>query len=207
MTARSAIRRLWNRQALAESRCADCLLIDGAAGQGHASALVKTLEDAAVQAKIYLKSVDECEVAALATATASLPSPSKESLGTLGSNDESGPNTARHGLKSPVMAKPGGVRSPVASSLLVAEKEERRRAKQREAIASEVALARLILDAAESVPAAAHALGFASGLRGRRGRRRRLHAGQGKARARKKGRGGGGEGGRRSRQEEGTNPR
>ena len=201
MTARSAYYSSLMRtaRALAESRCADCLLIDGAAGQGHASALVKTLEDAAVQAKIYLKSVDESEVAALATATASLPSPSKESLGTLGSNDESGTNTARHGLKSPVMAKPGGVRSPVASSLLnVAEKEERRRAKQREAIASEVALARLILDAGESVSAAAHALGFASGASGGGGGGEggvsTRGKGKGKGKGKKGGGGGGGEG-------------
>ena len=198
MTARSAYYSSLMRtaRALAESRCADCLLIDGAAGQGHASALVKTLEDAAVQAKIYLKSVDESEVAALATATASLPSPSKESLGTLGSNDESGTNTARHGLKSPVMAKPGGVRSPVASSLLnVAEKEERRRAKQREAIASEVALARLILDAGESVSAAAHALGFASGASGGGGGGEGGVSTRGKGKGKGKGKKGGGGGG------------
>ena len=64
MTARSAYYSSLMRtaRALAESRCGDCLLVDGAAG--NASALVKTLEDAAVQARIYLRSIDESEVAA-----------------------------------------------------------------------------------------------------------------------------------------------
>ena len=202
MTARSAYYSSLMRtaRALAESRCGDCLLVDGAAG--NASALVKTLEDAAVQARIYLRSIDESEVAALATATASLPSPSKESLGG-GSNDGGGPGTVRRGgLKSPVMAKPGGVRSPVASSLLVSgggvsgnaiEKEERRRANQREAIASEVALARLILDAGDSVSAAAHGLGFASGASGGCGGGEVSTRGKGKGKGKGK-KGGGGEG-------------
>ena len=130
MTARSAYYSslMQTARALAESRCADCLLVDGAAGQGHASALVKTLEDAAVQARIYLRSVDECDVAALATATASLPSPSKESLGG-GSNDGGGSNagTKHRGirLKSGIQTRaqvPGRVVSP--SSLRVQRRRE-----------------------------------------------------------------------------------
>ena len=84
---------------------------------------------------------------------------------------------------SPVMAKPGGVRSSVASSLLnVAEKEERRRAGSRR-LSRRRLRSRAILDAAESVSAAAHA-GVRVRASGAGAARRGLHAGQGKVRAR-----------------------
>ena len=59
-----------------------------------------------LQAKIYLKSIDESEVAALTSAVStSMPSPSaRDGPGaTNPSNDDAG------GIKSPTMAKPGGL--------------------------------------------------------------------------------------------------
>lgn len=115
------------------------------------------------QAKIYLKSIDESEVAALTSAVStSMPSPSardKDTGVTNPSNDDAG------GIKSPTMAKPGGlsvagaggIKSPAMKNA-AEENIVRRRRTQQESIASEISLARLILDVGESVSAAAKAL-------------------------------------------------
>ena len=117
------------------------------------------------QAKIYLKSIDESEVAALTSAVStSMPSPSardKDTGATNPSNDDAG------GIKSPTMAKPGGlsvaggvgigIKSPAMKNA-AEENIVRRRRTQQESIASEISLARLILDVGESVSAAAKAL-------------------------------------------------
>ena len=115
------------------------------------------------QAKIYLKSIDESEVAALTSAVStSMPSPSardKDTGATNTSNDDAG------GIKSPTMAKPGGlsvagaggIKSPAMKNA-AEENIVRRRRTQQESIASEISLARLILDVGESVSAAAKAL-------------------------------------------------
>ena len=118
-----------------------------------------------LQAKIYLKSIDESEVAALTSAVStSMPSPSardKDTGATNPSNDDAG------GIKSPTMAKPGGlsvaggvgigIKSPAMKNA-AEENIVRRRRTQQESIASEISLARLILDVGESVSAAAKAL-------------------------------------------------
>ena len=116
-----------------------------------------------LQAKIYLKSIDESEVAALTSAVStSMPSPSardKDTGATNTSNDDAG------GIKSPTMAKPGGlsvaggvgIKSPAMKNA-AEENIVRRRRTQQESIASEISLARLILDVGESVSAAAKAL-------------------------------------------------
>ena len=116
-----------------------------------------------LQAKIYLKSIDESEVAALTSAVStSMPSPSardKDIGATNPSNDDAG------GIKSPTMAKPGGlsvagaggIKSPAMKNA-AEENIVRRRRTQQESIASEISLARLILDVGESVSAAAKAL-------------------------------------------------
>ena len=118
-----------------------------------------------LQAKIYLKSIDESEVAALTSAVStSMPSPSardKDIGATNSSNDDAG------GIKSPTMAKPGGlsvgggvgigIKSPAMKNA-AEENIVRRRRTQQESIASEISLARLILDVGESVSAAAKAL-------------------------------------------------
>ena len=166
--------------ALAQSTVRDCLLVDDATG--CVSELVKTFEDVArqvsfffltrairltsrvfcQQAKIYLKSIDESEVAALTSAVStSMPSPSaRDGPGaTNPSNDDAG------GIKSPTMAKPGGlsvaggggIKSPAMKNA-AEENIVRRRRTQQESIASEISLARLILDVGESVSAAAKAL-------------------------------------------------
>ena len=115
------------------------------------------------QAKIYLKSIDESEVAALTSAVStSMPSPSardKDTGATNPSNDDAG------GIKSPTMAKPGGlsvagaggIKSPAMKNA-AEENIVRRRRTHQESIASEISLARLILDVGESVSAAAKAL-------------------------------------------------
>jgi hypothetical protein len=116
-----------------------------------------------LQAKIYLKSIDESEVAALTSAVStSMPSPSardKDTGAMNTSNDDAG------GIKSPTMAKPGGlsvgvgigIKSPAMKNA-AEENIVRRRRTQQESIASEISLARLILDVGESVSAAAKAL-------------------------------------------------
>ena len=118
-----------------------------------------------LQAKIYLKSIDESEVAALTSAVStSMPSPSardKDTGATNPSNDDAG------GIKSPTMAKPGGLSVAVGGGIGIKspamknaaeENIVRRRRTQQESIASEISLARLILDVGESVSAAAKAL-------------------------------------------------
>ena len=116
-----------------------------------------------LQAKIYLKSIDESEVAALTSAVStSMPSPSardKDTGATNPSNDDA------DGIKSPTMAKPGGlsvaggggIKSPAMKNA-AEENIVRRMRTQQESIASEISLARLILDVGESVSAAAKAL-------------------------------------------------
>ena len=208
MTARSAYYSSLMRtaRALAESRCADCLLVDAAAGQGQGQGQGSGVrprqnprgrrragEDLPqVRRRVRSRGAGDGDgVAAFALQGARPRSPSPG-----GSNDESGP---KHGGSATGSSRPSWP-NPAASGLRrysAVEKEERRRANQREAIASEVALARLILDAGESVSAAAHALGFASGASGGGGGGEGGVSTRGKGKGKGKGKKGGGGGGRR----------
>ena len=115
-----------------------------------------------LQAKIYLKSIDESEVAALTSAVStSMPSPSardKDTGATNTSNDDAG------GIKSPTMAKPGGLSVAGGVGIQIARDEERGGGEHRSATADATGEHR-----ERDIPRAAHPRRRRVGVRGGQG--------------------------------------